>query len=155
MRSCLRAEAIMSVAARGDKIGYAHGQANNFLITKRLEDGGLSLKDTQYALNLAARCMAEETKPTPAAALAKTYLTAAADPELDIDDKKEQKEHIAILLSFHETHKYDGDHSRKDGRGDGGRGRGRGRDGGRGLNDGGDSGAPRKADPWPTNFSRQ
>jgi len=36
IRSCLRAEAIKSVAARGDKIGYAHGQANNFLITKRL-----------------------------------------------------------------------------------------------------------------------
>ena len=49
IRSCLCAEAIKSVAARGDKIGYAHGQANNFLITKRLEGGGLSLKDTQYA----------------------------------------------------------------------------------------------------------
>jgi len=36
MRSCLRAEAIKSVAARGDKISYAHGQANNFLVTKRL-----------------------------------------------------------------------------------------------------------------------
>jgi len=45
--SCLRAEAIKSVA---DKIGFAHGQANNFLITKRLEGVGLSLKDTQYAL---------------------------------------------------------------------------------------------------------
>jgi len=33
IRSCLRTEAIKSVAARGDKIGYAHGQANNFLIT--------------------------------------------------------------------------------------------------------------------------
>jgi len=44
--SCLRAEAIKSVAARGDKIGYAHEQANDFLITKRLEGGGLSLKDT-------------------------------------------------------------------------------------------------------------
>jgi len=33
MRSCLRAEAIKSVAARGDKIVYAHKQANNFLIT--------------------------------------------------------------------------------------------------------------------------
>jgi len=33
IRSCLRAEAIKSVAARGDKISYAHGQANNFLIT--------------------------------------------------------------------------------------------------------------------------
>jgi len=47
-RSCLRAEAIKSVAARGNKISFAHGQANNFLITKRLEGGGLSLKDTQY-----------------------------------------------------------------------------------------------------------
>jgi len=54
IRSCLRAEAIKSVAARGDKIGYAHGQAINFLITKRLEGGGLSLKDTQYVLDLAA-----------------------------------------------------------------------------------------------------
>ena len=59
IRSCLRAEAIKSVAARGYKIGYAHGQANNFQITKRLEGGGLSLKDTQYALDLAARFMAE------------------------------------------------------------------------------------------------
>jgi len=33
IRPCLRAEAIKSVAARGDKIGFAHG--NNFLITKR------------------------------------------------------------------------------------------------------------------------
>ena len=75
MRSCLRAEAIKSVAARGDNIGYAHGQANNFLITKRLEGGGLSLKDTQYALDLAARFIAEDVKPTPTPA--KTYLTAA------------------------------------------------------------------------------
>jgi len=64
IRSCLRAEAIKSVAARGDKIGFAHGQANNFLITKRLEGGGLSLKDTQYALDLAVRFMAEDSKPT-------------------------------------------------------------------------------------------
>jgi len=35
--SFLRAEAIKSVAARGDKIGFAHGQANNFLIAKRLK----------------------------------------------------------------------------------------------------------------------
>ena len=40
--SCLRAEAIKSVAARGNKIGYAHRQTNNFLITKRLEDSSLS-----------------------------------------------------------------------------------------------------------------
>jgi hypothetical protein len=46
MRSCLRAEAIKSVAARDDKIGYVHEQANNFLITMRLEGRGLSLKDT-------------------------------------------------------------------------------------------------------------
>ena len=77
IRSCLRAEAIKSVAARGDKIGFAHGQANNFLITKRLEGGGLSLKDTQYALDLAARFMAEDSKPTPTPA--KTYLTGTAD----------------------------------------------------------------------------
>jgi len=88
MRSCLRAEAIKSVAARGDKICYVHGQANNWLIAKRLEGGSLSLKDTQHALDLASRFMAEETKPAPT--LAKTYLTAAADPELDIDEKKEQ-----------------------------------------------------------------
>jgi len=142
MRSCLRAEAIKSVAARRDKISFAHGQANNLLITKRLEGGGLSLKDTQYALNLAAHFMARETKPTPAAALAKKYLTAAADPELDIDEKKEQKEHIAILLSFYETHKDDGDCGCKGGRGDGGCGRGCGRGGGRGGNSGGDGGAP-------------
>jgi len=37
IRSCLRAESIKSVATREDKIGYAHGQVNNFLITKRLE----------------------------------------------------------------------------------------------------------------------
>ena len=109
MRSCLRAEAIKSVAACGDKIGYAHGQANSFLITKHLEGGGLSLKDKQCAVGLASRFMAEETKPTPTAALAKTYLTAAADPELDIDEKKEQREHIAMLLSFYQTHKDDGD----------------------------------------------
>ena len=83
IRSCLRAETIKSVESRGDKIG--HGQANNWLITKRLEGGGLSLKDTQYALDLAAHFMAEETKTTPVPA--KTHLTAAADPELDIDEK--------------------------------------------------------------------
>jgi len=143
IRSCLRAETIKSVASRGDKIGYAHGQANNWLITKRLEGGGLSLKDTQYALDLAVRFMAEETKPTPTPA--KTYLTVAADPELDIDEKKE---HVAMLLSFYETHKDDGDRGRKGGRGNVGRGRGRGRGGGRGWNGGGD-------DPWPANFSRQ
>ena len=75
IRSCLRAEAIKSVAAHGNKIGFAHGQANNFLITKRLEDSGLSLKDTQYAFDLAAHFMAEDSKPTPTPA--KTYLTAA------------------------------------------------------------------------------
>ena len=102
MRSCLRTEAIKLVAARGDKICYAHGQANNFLITKRLDDCGLSLtgKDTQCTLNLAARFMAENTKPTPTPA--KTYLAAAEYPELDMDEKKEQKEHIAMLLSFYE-----------------------------------------------------
>ena len=62
--SCLRAEAIKSVASRGD---------NNFLITKHLEGGGLSLKDTQYALDLAARFMAEDSNPTPTPA--KTYRT--------------------------------------------------------------------------------
>jgi len=61
----------------------------NFLITKRLEGGGLSLKDTQYALDLAARFMAEDSKPTPTPA--KTYLTAAADLALNIDEKTEQK----------------------------------------------------------------
>jgi len=115
------------VAARGNKIGYAHGQANNFLITKRLEDEGLSLKDTQYALDLAARFMAEDSKPTPTPA--NIYLTAAADLALNIDEKKEQKEHIAMLLSFYETHQDDGDRGRKGGRGDGGRGHGRGRGG--------------------------
>jgi len=138
MRSCLRAEVIKSVAARGDKISYAHGQANNFLITKRLEGGGLSLKDTQYALDLAARFMAEQTKPTRT--LARIYLTAAADPELNTDEKKEQKQHIAMLLSFYETHKNDGDRSHKGGRGDGDRGRGHGHGGGRGENGGGDGG---------------
>ena len=140
IRSCLRAEAITSVAARGNKIGFAHGQANNFLITKRLEGGGLSLKDTQYALDLAARFMAKDSKPTPTPA--KTYLTAAADLPINIDEKKEQKEHIALLLSFYETHRDDRDRGRKSGRGDGS-GRGRGRGGGRGGNGGGD-GAPRK-----------
>jgi len=62
IRSCLCAEAIKSVAARGDKIGFAHGQANYFLITKRLEGGSLSLKDTQYAFDLAARFMAKDCK---------------------------------------------------------------------------------------------
>jgi len=61
IRSCLRAEVIKSVAAGGDKIGFAHGQANNFLITKRLKGGGLSLRDTQYALDLTARFVAEES----------------------------------------------------------------------------------------------
>jgi len=134
MRSCLRAEAIKSVAARGAKIGYAHGQDNSFLIIKRLEAGGLSLKDTQYALDLAAHFMAEETKTTSVPA--KTHLTAAADPELDIDEKKEQKEHIDIVLSFYETHKDDGDRGREGGTGNDGRGRGHGRGGGRGGNDG-------------------
>ena len=97
IHSCLRAQTIKSVASRGNKIGYSHGQANNWLITKRHEDGGHSLKDTQYALDLAARFMAEDTgTPTPA----KTYLTVAADPELDIDEKKE---HVAMLLSFYEN----------------------------------------------------
>ena len=142
IRSCLRAETIKSVASRGDKIGYAHGQANNWLITKRLEGGGLSLKDTQYALDLAARFMAEETKPTPTPA--KTYLTVAADPELDIDEKKE---HVAMLLSFYETHKDNDDRGRKSGRGDGALGRGPGRGGGRGRTGGADGGAPRKQTP--------
>jgi len=125
---CLRAEAVKSVAARGDKIGYAHGQANNFLITKRLEGSGLSLKDTRYALDLAARFKTEDNKPirTPA----KTYLTLAADLALNINKKKEQQEHIAMLLSFYETHKDNGNHGRKDSRGDGSRGRCRGRGGG-------------------------
>ena len=134
IRSCLRAEAIKSVAALGDKINYAHGQANNFLITKRLEGGGLSLKDTQYALDLAVRFMAEDSKPTPTPA--NTYLTAAAALELNIDEEKEQKEHIAMLISLYETHKDDGDRGREGGRGDGGRGRSRGRGGGRGGNGG-------------------
>ena len=73
------------MAARGDKIGFAHGQVNNFLITKRLEGGGLSLKDTQNALDLAARFMAEDSKQTPTPA--KTYLTAATDLALNIDKK--------------------------------------------------------------------
>ena len=128
MRSCLRAEAIKSVAARDDKISYAHGQANNWLITKRLEGGGVSLKETQHALDLASQFMTKETKPTPTPA--KMYLTAAADPELDIDEKKEQKEHIAMLRSFYETHKNDGDRGCKGGREEGGRGSGRGRGGG-------------------------
>jgi len=87
------------VAARGDKIGYAHGQAHNFLITKRLEGCVLSLKETQYALDLAARFMAEDSKPTPTPA--KTYLATAADLALNIDENTEQKEHIAMLLSFY------------------------------------------------------
>ena len=53
VRSCLRAEAISSVAARGDKIGYAHGQANNWLIAKRLEGSGLSLEDFAAAIKAA------------------------------------------------------------------------------------------------------
>jgi len=125
IRSCLRAEAIKSVATRRDKISFAHGQANNFLITRRLEGSGLSLKVTQYVLDLAARFMAEDSKQTPTPA--KTYLTAAADLALNIDEKTEQKEHIAMLLSFCETHKYDDDRGRKSGRGDGsGCGHGRG-----------------------------
>ena len=108
--------------------------ANNFFITKRLEGHGLSLKDTQYALDLAARFMAEDSKPT--CTPAKTYLTAAADLALNIDEKKEQKEHIAMLLSFYKTHKDNGDRGRKDSRGDGGCGRGRGRGGGGGGNSG-------------------
>ena len=83
--------------------------------------------------------MAEETKPTPTSA--KTYLTVAADPELDIDKKKE---HVAMLPSFYETHKDDDDCGRKSGRGNGARGRGRGRGGGRDRTGGADGGAPRK-----------
>jgi len=93
-------------------------------------------------LDLASRFIAEETKSTPT--LAKIYLTAAADPELDIDEKKEQKEHKAILLSFYETHKDDVNRSRKGGRGDYSRGCGRRHSGGRGGNGGGDGGAPRR-----------
>ena len=135
MRSCLRAEVIKSVTARTNKIGYTHGQANNFLITKRLEGGGLSLKDTQYALDPAARFMAKETKPTPVQA--KTYRTVAADPELDNDEKKEKKQNIAMLLSFYEVHKDNGERGRKGCRGDNSNGRGRGHGGGRGRNGGG------------------
>jgi len=128
IRSCLCAEAIKSVASRGDKINFAHGQANDFLITTRIEGGGLSLKATQYALDLAARFMAEDSKQTPTPA--NTYLTAATDLTLNINEKTEQKEHIAMFLSFYETHKDNGDRSRKSGRGDGNRGCGRGRGGG-------------------------
>jgi len=71
--------------------------------------------------------MAEDGKPTPTPA--EIYLTAAADPALNIDERKEQKEHIAMLLSFYETHKDDEDHGRKGGRGDLSRGRGRGHGG--------------------------
>ena len=46
IHSCLCAQTIKSVASRGNKIGYAHGKTNNWLITKRLEGGGLSL--TEY-----------------------------------------------------------------------------------------------------------
>ena len=83
--------------------------------------------------------MAEDSKPTPT--LTKTYLTAAADLALDIDEKKEQKEHRAMLLSFYETHKDNGDRGCKSGRGDGSRGCGRGRGGGRGGDGGGDGAA--------------
>jgi len=34
IHSCLRAETIKSVVSRGNKIGYVHGKANNWLITK-------------------------------------------------------------------------------------------------------------------------
>ena len=131
------------MAARGDKIGFAHGQANNFLITKRLEGGGLSDKDI---LDLAGHFMAEDSKPTPTPA--KTYLTAAVDLALKIDEKTEQKEHIAMLLSFYETHKDDGDRGRKSGRGNGSA-RSRGRGGGRGGHGGNDGAAPRKQTPGP------
>jgi len=70
MRSCLRAEAIKSVAAHSDKIRYAHEQAN---------------------------IMVKDSKPIPT--LAKTYLTAAADPALNIDEKKEQNEHCSKCSS--------------------------------------------------------
>ena len=70
MRSCLRAEAIKSVTAHCDKIRYALGQAN---------------------------IMAEHTKPIPTPS--KTYLTAAADPALNIDEKKEQKQHCSKCSS--------------------------------------------------------
>jgi len=93
----------------------------------------------QYALDLATRFMAEDSKPTPTPA--KIYLTVAADPALNIDEKKGQKEHIAMLLSFYDTHKDNGDRGCKGGRGDDGRGRGRGRGGGRGGNGGGDGAA--------------
>ena len=101
--ACVLKQSSQWPPARGDKIGFAHGQANNFLITKRLEGSGLSLKDTQYALDLAARFMAEDSKPTPTPA--KTYLTGTADLALNIDEKTEQKEHIDMLLSFYEPHK--------------------------------------------------
>jgi uncharacterized membrane protein YgcG len=109
------------------------------LIAKRLEGSGL--KDTQHALDLASCFIAEETKHTPTPA--EKYLTAAADPELDIDEKKEQNEHIGMVLSFYD-HKNDSDRGRKGSRGDGGRGRGRGRSSGRGRNGGGDGGASRR-----------
>jgi len=90
--------------------------------------------------------MAEDSKPIPKQA--KTYLTAAADLALNIDEKTEQKEHIAMLLSFYETHKDNGDRGRKSSRGDGSRGRGRGRGGGRGGNSS-VNGAARKQTPGP------
>jgi len=43
--------------------------------------------------------MAEDSKPTPTPA--KTYLATAADLALNIDENTEQKEHIAMLLSFY------------------------------------------------------
>ena len=51
----------------------------------------------EYALDLAARFMAEDSKPTPTPG--KTYLTAAPDLALNIDKKREQKEHIDMLLT--------------------------------------------------------
>ena len=97
--SCLRAEAIKLVAARVDKIGFAHGQANNFLITKRLEGGGLSLKDTQYVHDVATRFMAEDTSRLL------HELKHTRQQQQTYHEKKEQEEHIAMLLSFYETHK--------------------------------------------------
>jgi len=70
-------------------MSFVHGQANNFLITKRLEGGGLSLKETQYALDLAARFMAKDSKQTPTPA--KTYLTAAVDPDFTLTRRQSKR----------------------------------------------------------------
>jgi len=99
----------------------------------------------QYALDLAAHFMAEDSKPTPTPAKTDSG-SGSSTPHRREDRAKGAHIHFAQLL---QKHKDDGNRGRKSGRGDGCQGRGRGRGGGRGGHSSGDG----AAHPWPANFS--